>query len=149
MNRLIQQYDQPLRYLFFGVLTTIVNYLSFWVLIRIFGAQAALLENLGSFFAATTFAYLTNKIFVFKRNSWKWKIVCREAVSFAGTRLFSFGLEEAGLYVCISALHAPSYSLWGINGLMISKILLSGIAVILNYLFSKCLVFRKRQKAED
>ena len=130
-------------YLIFGGLTTLVNYGSFWLLLHLYGAAAALVANVVSFLAATAFAYVTNKRWVFRRTDWAFHTVLREAAAFLGARLFSFFLEEAGLFVSLTVLHADSITILGVNGVMIAKVLLSIIAVVLNYWVSRYWIFRK------
>lgn len=134
--------QEMVSYLFFGVLTTVVNYLVFWLLIRFFGDGAALWANVVAFAAAVTFAYITNKLFVFKSKSWEWKILKRELPSFLSARIISFLFEEAGLVVCVNWLHAGSWELFGIGGVMISKLVLSVVVVIVNYILSKFFIFK-------
>lgn len=143
-RKILRFYHQQAAYLFFGMLTTVINYGSFIWLIAVFGNQNALTANVISFVLATTFAYLTNKKFVFQSNVWSARQILREGLAFFSTRLFSFGIEEAGLWACIAFLSADKIQWFGINGTVISKIILSGISVILNYFLSKFIVFRKR-----
>ena len=96
--------------------------------------------------AATAFAYLTNKRFVFDSPRWEFTFVLREASAFVAARLFSFAIEEVGLYISTYLLHLGRYTLWHINGVMLAKIVLSILAVVLNYFFSKFLVFTKRRE---
>ena len=130
-------------YLLFGVLTTIVNYVVFWLGIRLFGEKYTLLINVVCFIAAASFAYVTNKLFVFESKSWRWKVLRRELPSFFGARVFSFLLEEAGLWISTDLLRVGRWELLGINGIMIAKIVLSFAVVVLNYLFSKLYIFKK------
>ena len=60
------KYRQQLSYLFFGVLTTLVNYGVFWLFQRAWQGRWLLFANLLTFLVATAFAYITNKVFVFR-----------------------------------------------------------------------------------
>ena len=124
-------------YLFFGVLTTIVNYLTFWVFYKFVFQTSPLVANCIAFVAATLFTYITNKIFVFNSCSWKPRVLLRELCSFVGARIFSFGFEQGGLFVCIEYFYVERFVLFGMDGVMISKIILSFIAVVINYVISK------------
>ena len=141
----LQKYAEPIKYLVFGVLTTIVNYLIFWLIIGFFGEGSALAANAAAFAAATIFAYITNKLFVFQSRSWKGAVLLREFFGFVGARIFSFLLEEVGLLLCMEVLHVERFVLLRISGLMVAKIALSFISVLLNYLFSKYLIFSKKK----
>lgn len=132
-------------YLFFGVLTTIINYGMFWLL-EVAWKQTHILEaNLLTFVAATLFAFITNKLFVFHSKSLRPATVFRELAIFTSTRIFSFGIEEAGLYVGTFILKLGACRIWKIDGIMVTKIVLSIVAVIMNYFFSKFLVFARKQ----
>ncbi len=137
---------EQIAYLFFGVLTTIINYGVFWLLTELWDSRYVLWANLITFVAATAFAYLTNKRFVFDSPRWEFTFVLREASAFVAARLFSFAIEEVGLYISTYLLHLGRYTLWHINGVMLAKIVLSILAVVLNYFFSKFLVFTKRRE---
>lgn len=137
---------EQIAYLFFGVLTTIINYGVFWLLTVLWKGRYVLLANLITFVAATAFAYLTNKRYVFYSTRWDLPFVLREAAAFVAARLFSFAIEEVGLYISTYLLHLGKYTLWHINGVMLAKIALSVLAVVLNYFFSKFLVFTKQRE---
>jgi len=139
-----KSYREQLLYLFFGVLTTAVNYGVFWLLNRLSQGRAVLLANLLAFIAATAFAFATNKIYVFQSRQRQRGALVREAVSFVAVRLFSFAIEEAGLYVCAYVLHLERYEFGWLDGVMLSKIALSMVAVVLNYCFSKFWVFSSK-----
>lgn len=141
----LQQYRQQISYLFFGVLTTVINYASFWIVIFVFGTEVALVANAIAFVLATAFAFLTNKAFVFQSNVWNMGTIFKEGTSFVVTRLFSFGIEEAGLFLCMTFLPLNQIRLLGIDGTMLSKIALSVLAVLLNYFFSKRFVFSDKK----
>lgn len=141
MKRFINR--ETLLYLLFGVLTTVVNYLVFWLGIRLVGEQYTLLINVVCFVVAASFAYVTNKLFVFESKSWRWTVLRKEVPAFFGARIFSFLLEEAGLWVSTVPLQAGRYTVLGVSGIMIAKIVLSVLVVVLNYVFSKLFIFRK------
>ena len=110
VKKCLTQWREESAYLFFGVLTTLINYVVFGVLHVFWGDEGALAANLIAFVVAVAFAYLTNKIFVFESRSWRPALLIREAASFVAARLFSFGLEEAGL-LCWFWGNTP-YSAW-------------------------------------
>ena len=130
------------RYLFFGVLTTMVNYLVFGLCYNLtrMGAMAA---NTLAFIAAVVFAFVTNKRYVFESKSWAWPVLKREVPGFVGGRIASFLVEQAGLYLAESVFELGRYSLLGLDGIMLTKAALAVIVVVLNYIFGK-LVFKKK-----
>ena len=74
---------------------------------------------------------------MFAASDWQWQTVVKEGAAFTTARLFSFGVEEAGLL--LGMLLLPQ------EYLMAVKVILSFAAVLLNYIFAKWLVFRKRK----
>lgn len=149
LKLLVRKYREQLLYLLFGVGTTVVSYAVFWVFHRLLGEALVWLSELISFIAAVIFAYFTNKLFVFESRSWAPRFLLKEIASFLAARIASFLVEEAGMILCVQVLHAGSYSLLGIDGVMLSKILLSVIVVIINYFFSKFYIFKKRQTGQN
>ena len=144
MIGIYHKYRLEIRYLFFGVLTTIVNYASFAIALWLLGTSATLVANAVSFVLATAFAYVTNKRFVFRSPGWRPSVITREFAAFTGARLFSFALEELGLLIGVHGLGVAKYEWLGISGGLILKVILSFVSVLLNYLFSRYWIFRKK-----
>ena len=129
----IVQYWEVLSYLIFGVLTTVVNYLIYLPVYNLLGLSASL-SNVIAWVVAVAFAYLTNKPFVFKSNDWSAKTVIPELTKFVGCRIGSGAAETMILFLAVDLL--------GWNG-NIWKLITQIMVVILNYIGSKLLVFRK------
>ena len=134
IRTLVERYWDVLSYLFFGVLTTVVNYLFYLPCYNWLGISAAV-SNVIAWVVAVAFAYLTNKPFVFKSHDWSWKTVGPELVKFVGCRVGSGLLETAIIFITVDCLS------WNGN---IWKLITSVLVVILNYVGSKLLVFKKR-----
>ena len=132
-------------YLFFGVLTTVVNYTIFICGLSLTNQKHVLLVNLVAFVGATLFAYFTNKVFVFHSIVWKLKLIFSELSKFVGVRIFSLCIEQMGLYIAIEVFYVERYSIYSLNGLVISKVVLSFVAVLLNYFASKFIVFKEEK----
>ena len=120
-------------YLIFGVLTTVVNYLVYLPCYNLLHLSSAL-SNVIAWAAAVAFAFVTNKPFVFRSHDWSAKTVIPELTRFIGTRLGSGGLETLILFLTVDWL--------GLNG-NVWKLVTSVLVVVLNYIGSKLLVFRK------
>lgn len=135
--------NEAFLYLFFGLLTTVVNYASFLLFLQFLGYDKVLIVNTISFVFASSFAYITNKLFVFQSKSWKFKILCKEILSFFSARIFSYFFEQIGLYVSTDIMNLERFSIFGIDGILISKVMLSFLAVLLNWVFSKFFIFKK------
>ena len=150
MKDLFNKYRELISYVFFGALTTVVSVGAFKIFDGILGERNYLLTNIISWILAVIFAFFTNKLWVFESKTWKAKAVIKEAMSFAAARLFSLGIEEAGLWLLVSVigLSAVSFTIFGfnINGNFIAKIIMQFVVVVLNYVFSKFVVFRKNRK---
>ncbi|MEG2017397.1 MAG: GtrA family protein [Clostridium sp.] len=110
-------------YLFFGICTTIINYFTFIVFYNGLFKEAPLIANTVAFIAATLFAYITNKIFVFKSYNWKLKALVPEVFSFVSARVLSFLFEQMGLFIYVEYLLIDNLTLIGIDSVMIVKII--------------------------
>lgn len=128
----IQKYYDILAYLFFGVLTTAVNYVVYLPCYNMVHFSAAV-SNVIAWAFAVAFAYLTNKPFVFKSYDWSAKTVMPELGRFVGSRVASGALETAMIYITVDLLR------WNGN---LMKLVTSVLVVILNYVASKLLVFK-------
>jgi len=146
MKKLLQKLvnKETVLYIVFGVLTTLVNLAVLWGMNRALGEDLVLLGNAVAFVVSVLFAYAVNKLFVFESRSWKPNVLGRELALFFAARLFSFGLEELGLWIAKVPLRAADHTLLGLSGLWIAKILLMILTVILNYVFSKLVIFRDK-----
>lgn len=134
IKTLIYKHREILVYLFFGGLTTLVNFSVYWPLIHWLNWSASA-SNAVAWILSVLFAFLTNKPFVFKSKDWHPKSLFPELVKFVGCRLASFGFEELFLAITVDWLHWHGF---------IMKLIASVVVVILNYIGSKLLVFRKK-----
>ena len=134
IRKLIEKYWDILSYLFFGGLTTVVNFLVYFPCYHWLGIPASV-SNAIAWVVAVAFAYLTNKPFVFRSYDWSWKTVGPELFKFVGCRVGSGLLETAIIFVTVDCLQ------W--NGIL-WKVITAVLVVILNYVGSKLLVFRKQ-----
>lgn len=145
---------ETVTYIIFGVGSTVVN-LGVFKLCDLFFTSVTetdlvLLTNLIAWVAAVIFAFVTNKLWVFESKSWKGSVLKKEIPSFVGARLFSLGVEELGLLIFIKWLNFDRFS-WNVFGLftlggkMMVKIGLAVIVVIMNYVFSKFIIFKNKE----
>lgn len=133
ISNIWSKHREVLLYLIFGVLTTVVNYVVYLPL-HSAGALFASVANVIAWVVAVIFAYLTNKPFVFDSKDWSWKTVLPEFTKFVGARMGSLVVETLILLLCVDILS------W--NG-VIMKLVTSVLVVVLNYISSKFLVFKK------
>lgn len=120
-------------YIVFGVLTTIINLVTFKLLNTYFNVEANLSSNIGIVFAVLV-AYFTNRKWVFNSsaNTFNEKLI--EFIKFIASRAVTMIIESAGFYLL--------FSIFNINK-DISKISITVIVIILNYFFSKFFTFKK------
>lgn len=135
MNTLIRKFlnRETISYLVFGVLTTIVNYVTY-ELCKWLGIYY-IISTIIAWALAVAFAYITNKLFVFESKNFEKSVLIREISSFVGCRLFS-GLCDLGFM-------ALAVEIIGIND-SFAKLASNVFVVIINYIFSKLFIFRKK-----
>ena len=134
LRNLVEKHWDIISYLFFGVCTTIVNYIIYLPCYNLLGISATV-SNMIAWVVAVAFAYLTNKPFVFRSHDWSAKTVVPELTKFIGCRIGSGAAETVILLVAVDLL--------GWNG-NIWKLVTQVMVVILNYIGSKLLVFREK-----
>ena len=134
IRELLEKYWEVLSYLFFGVLTTAVNYVTFALAVQILPVSATV-ANVIAWVVAVAFAYLTNKPFVFRSHDWSAKTVIPELGKFLSCRIGSGVMETVIILIAVDILGGNKY-LW--------KLLTNVLVVIVNYVGSKLLVFRKK-----
>lgn len=133
IRALVVKYWDILSYLVFGVLTTVVNYAVYLPIYNLLGLSAAV-SNVIAWVAAVAFAFLTNKPFVFKSHDWSAKTVIPELTKFVSCRVASGAMETLILLLTVDLL--------GWNG-NIWKLITQVLVVVLNYITSKLVVFKK------
>ena len=134
LKDLLLKYYDLITYLVFGVLTTLVNYIVYYPCLNLLRLSASV-SNVIAWVFAVAFAFLTNKPFVFRSHDWSAKTVIPELTKFVGCRVGSGAMETAILFVAVDLLHWNG-NLW--------KIVTSVLVVIVNYVASKLLVFRRK-----
>ena len=140
---------ETILYIIFGVATTVVNYVVFHLLYNVLWNQSrSLTANAAAFVAAVIFAFVVNKLFVFESKSWSAATLKREIPSFLAARIGSFGIEEAGLFLCEKVLKLGGIVAITLGGLSLDwitvvKVALAFVVVALNYVFCKLFIFKK------
>lgn len=120
-------------YVIFGVLTTAVNYVSYWLLRSKLGIPF-LIANTIAWIISVLFAFVTNKLIVFESKSFKFKLLLFEFFSFVSARILSFLFEE-GFLAVTTHFHMNEY---------LSKAIAGIIVIIMNYFLSKFFIFKKK-----
>lgn len=131
-----KKHEEIINYLIIGVLTTIVSLVTYYFCVYTFlnpnDEIELLIANIISWILAVTFAYFTNRIFVFKSKNKKIK----EAINFYFSRIFTLILDSSLMFLFVNILNYND---------KIIKIFVQLIIVIVNYLLSKLIVFNKKQ----
>lgn len=138
------KYKEIIMYLIMGGGTTVVNWGVYAFTVTILPLSntdsKVLIANIIAWILAVIFAYVTNKIWVFGSHSWKFAFVIKELFLFVSARLITGLLEIFGVPLLVKL--GLNQTLFGIEG-MVSKVLVSVIVVILNYVFSKLFIFKE------
>ena len=139
IRELYKKYEEIINYLIIGGLTTLVSLaVKYALLFTVLDAKDALELQIAvviSWICAVAFAYVTNRIFVFKSKS---KKIFKEIVSFVSSRLLTLGLEMFLMWFFVTLLKLNSDT-WVIIWTIVCQVLV----IVLNYVFSKLFVFKK------
>lgn len=132
LERLLQ-YKELIVYIFCGLLTTIVNYAIYFACTKVFFIHY-LVSNVIAWIISVIFAYLVNKIYVFASLDWSRKKLIKEIWQFMAARIFSGAAETLMLLILVDMMGYPD---------SIIKIIAQIVVIVMNYLFSKWIIFKK------
>ena len=135
MKSILARYKMQIKYLIFGVMTTLVDFVISFLLYKVTNHHIA---NVAAWCGAVIFAYVVNKIFVFESKRRGVKALMMEFTAFAGSRVLSLLLQEGVFVLSVDILSFDKE---------ITKIAASVIVVITNYFLGK-LIFSKNEKAD-
>lgn len=133
IKKLFNKYKEMILYLFFGGCTTLVNIIAYYICSKI-GIGTAV-STVIAWVLSVLFAYITNRKYVFESKAIGFLTIIKETANFFFCRLATGLLDLAIMVVFVDLLH--------FNGMTI-KILSNIIVIILNYVASKLLIFRKK-----
>ena len=168
MKKLWEKYREIILYLVFGVLTTLVGmgtyFLMLWAAERLFAVSpeapayhaVRAVAQVVQWVLAVLFAYVTNKRYVFRVEEGN---EGRRLGGFFAARLFSLGVDSAVTFGTVLALGRMNYSAFSTNFGFLplsinftadlwSKLAAAVVVIVVNYVLSKFLVFRKREEAD-
>lgn len=158
MRQFYQKYKEQIRYLFFGICTTLVNWVVHFLIITLFPAvgESPTLNTGATVIAwicAVLFAFFTYKKWVFEDTAWDWRSVLGQFAKFVASRLVTLGTDALLAYLLTQPLHDWAWlKTLPIVGqkewlpMLVLKVLQAAINMVVNYLLSKFLVFRKTQE---
>ena len=133
IRALLRKHRELISYVFWGVMTTAVNYVTYLLLTKGFHVYY-LTSNVIAWTVSVLFAYFVNKLFVFQSRDWAWRVALRELWQMVASRLFSLGLEMAVMWCFVDLLRCPHLAV---------KLAANVVVVIVNYVLSKWIIFRK------
>lgn len=135
---LYKQYKEIINYLIVGVLTTVVSLGVYYACVLTFldpeNAIQLQVANIISWVAAVTFAYFTNRKFVFESKN---PDILKEASAFVGARVATLLMDMLCMFIMVTCMG------WSDK---IAKLVVQVIVTVANYVFSKIFVFRKKDK---
>lgn len=137
IKNVYKKYQEIIKYLIFGILTTIINLLTYYLLVyTIFNPNNPLelqITNIISWFISVAFAYITNKKYVFNSQN---KNITKEILKFFSSRISTLLLDIILMFTFVTILNLND---------KIIKIVIAIIIIILNYILSKLLVFKTKE----
>lgn len=121
-------------YLVFGVLTTIVNIVSYAFLIKIAHMDYKLAVTV-AWFVSVLFAFFTNKVYVFNSKTKKLSVLVKEIFSFVLFRIFSLVIDLVLMILFVEWLELED---------LLSKIIANIFVIVINYVASKYFIFKTK-----
>lgn len=132
MKRILLKNKEIMLYLIFGVFTTFVNIIVYYIFADFFKINY-LISNTIAWIASVFFAYITNKKYVFES---KKSNIIKEIISFFGSRMVTGLMDIFLMWFLIDNITLDDF---------IAKIVVNVIVIIMNYLFSKLIVFKEEK----
>jgi len=136
IKKLYLKYKEIINYLIFGVLTTVVSLLTYYLLVyTILNPNNPIelqIANIISWITCVTFAYITNRKYVFNSKD---KNIIKEIIKFYSSRLSTLFIDMLIMFIFVTKLNFND---------KIIKIIVQIIIIILNYILSKLLVFKNK-----
>lgn len=129
---LINKHKEFIKYGFWGGVTTLLNLLLYWLLIKI-GLDYTI-SNIITLIVIKTLCYFVNKIFVFKTKCKNKKDLSKEVIKYILSRLFTMALDYFGVILFVEAFRIDK---------IISKAIVLVLVVIINYFLCKKYVYKK------
>ena len=137
IKELYKKYKEIINYLIFGVLTTVISLIVYYVAVFTFlnpeNAVQLQIANILSWVAGVTFAYFTNRKYVFESQE---KNKIKEASKFVLARVTTLVMDMIIMWLGVTVLHLND---------KIMKLVSQIVIIILNYVFSKVFVFKKEK----
>ena len=137
IKELYLKYKEIINYLIFGVLTTVVSLVTYYICVYTIldpdNAVQLQIANVISWIISVAFAYITNRKFVFES---KEKNKIKEASKFVTSRIATLLMDMVIMYVGVTVLRFND---------KIMKLISQVVVIVMNYILSKILVFKKEK----
>lgn len=129
MKELYLKYKEVIMYLIFGVLTTVVNIVVYYIMADMLHIHY-MMSNVAAWFLSVLFAYVTNRTYVFESKS---QDIMKEMISFFGARLATGIMDMVFMWIFVGLHILPDF---------IAKVISNVFVIIANYVLSKLVVFK-------
>lgn len=134
IKALMIKYKGLIFYAVFGVLTTVINIVAYALCFKVLGI-ANVPSVIIAWIVAVLFAFITNKLWVFDSKSMDKNTVISELIKFMAARLATGGIDLLIMYIGVDMMHGPEIILKAVSNV---------IVIILNYILSRLIVFKKK-----
>lgn len=136
MKNLIQKNKEVIMYLIFGVLTTVVNIIVYYIFNDVLHVHY-MISNVIAWIISVLFAYITNRKYVFVSSD---DSIIHELTKFVGARVSTGIMDMVVMWLLVDVIHINS---------MIAKIISNVLVIISNYVLSKLFVFKENGNGKD
>ena len=138
--------NETISYLICGILTTLVDWVSFWMMNER-GQIDYRISTALSWMAAVIFAYVVNKLIVFRNFQFRPSYLWKEWWIFFAARAFSGVLVMILMILMVDVFHWGEFRIGDVQvGLYLAKGVVSGVNLVVNYVFSKLWIFKKKKE---
>lgn len=135
IKNLLIKHKSFIMYAVFGVLTTLINMVSYYVCYNML-SWSNMVSTVVAWFVAVIFAFVTNKIWVFDSKSMEAKVLIYELCSFFICRIATGVVDMVVMYVAVDMMHSNE---------MFWKLAANVIVILLNFVASKLIIFKKKE----
>ena len=139
LKALFHKYYELITYIFFGGITTVVDFAIYYVMLLAFGEEIYLLASVVAWAGAVFVAYVTNKTLVFRDTTSGAAAVFWQSVRFVLSRVFSLGVQTGLMWLFVDVIEMSEW---------LVKLPVAVVIVLLNYVTSKLAVFTKKKDQE-
>lgn len=135
LKELYKRYKEIINYILVGGMTTVIGLVIYYLLVFSILDPSQPIElqiaNVCSWIGAVTFAYFTNRKYVFESQN---QNKVKEASQFVLSRVATLLIDMGGMFLLVTLLNLND---------KISKLIIQIVVIVLNYIFSKLIVFKR------